>query len=281
MSLERFYKYGPPISAYQRHLYEQALENEKRWQEGWMTSDIEETDLDHTKGLFEIHGEMEYKAPNLFREVDFPETEHMFYVHDGGELGGLDLPHSAPDYDRRRPKIKRRERATFRMITRDYIDDPEVRKYARDIYRRYEEKDPSDKVAQYVQLIDKVQATRFGAVNVFPARKLRTKAERLQQLNHVYALLAQPAEKLFALVSSSSQEELYTFLDGELELFIANGYRRSEVDPYRKKMAQLLRSGLEFNPNGVVDTDISKEVFGTSETGVAQELPVPRLETAS
>lgn len=245
MSLERFYRYEPPIPADLRHLYEQALENEKRWQEGWMSSDAEETDFDHVKRLFEIHGEVEHKAPSLFREVDFAETEHMFYVHDGGELGGLDLPHSVPDYDSRRPKVKRRERATFRMITRDYIDDPEVRKYARDIYRRYEMKDPSDKVAQYVQLIDKVQATRFGAVNVFPARKLRTKAERLQQLNHIFGLLVVPGSNLFSLIGEDAKRELSSFLDRELFRLIENGYRTDEVDPYRRQMQEALSSQSE------------------------------------
>ncbi len=238
---ERFSSYTPPISPDLRRKYEMALDGELRWQGGWQSSDKEESDLDHVKAIFDIHDEISFRYPALFSEVDSEEAPHMIYLHDGGEIGGLDLSHSVLNYDEIRKKTKKRERATFRLLTRMHIDDIELREYARQIYKRFEKKSPDDKTANYVQLIDKVQATRFGAVFVFPGRKLRTHDARNQQINHAFGLFVGPAKRLLPLLGREAQGELMEFMDQELSRFRSSGYRAPEVDFYRKLMGDVLQ----------------------------------------
>lgn len=237
---ERFRKYAPPISPDLRNQYESALANEFRWKNGFLFSDREESDLDHVDAMLRIHDEVSYKYPLIFSEVDGEDVSHMIYIHDAGEILAHDLSHSVPNYDAIRTQWKRRERAAFRLLTRDHIDDIELRAYVRGLYKRYEEKNPDDKQAHYVQFIDKLQALRFGAVNVFPARKLRMQAERLSQVNHIYGLIIKPSQSLFPLLSEGAQDELLKFTDIELLTLRENGYRASEVDPYRNLVNQEL-----------------------------------------
>jgi hypothetical protein len=237
---ERFLNYIPPISSELRAQYEGSMAQEKRWQNGMQFSDVEETLLDHVTDLFEIHNSVGINFPNLFGVVDKPETEHMFYIHDGGELGGLDLAHSVPNYIEVRKQVKRRERATFRYITREHIDDIELKAYVRGIYKRYDNPDPNDVIAQYVHLIDKIQAIEFGTRNVFPARKLRKKDERRQQINHDYGLVIGFAQNLMNSIDRDAGEELVELVDNTILMFRKNGYREGEVQIYRNQLRQEL-----------------------------------------
>lgn len=239
---ERFRNYSPPISPDLRNQYESALANEFRWKNGLQFSDSEESDLDHVDSMFRIHDEVSYRYPLIFSEVEGEDIFHMIYIHDAGEILAHDLSHSVPNYDAIRTPWKRRERAAFRLLTRDHINDIELRAYLRSLYKRYEERRPDDKQAHYVQLIDKLQATRFGAENVFSARKLTTQAGRLSQVNHIYGLIIKPAQGLFPLLSEGAQDELLKFMDVELLTLRSNGYRASEVDPYRNLVNQELVS---------------------------------------
>lgn len=239
---ERFFSYSPPIPHELKKMHEEALNNELRWQGGMLFSDRDETDFDHVESMFDKHDRVSYKFPTLFSEVDRDVTLHMIYTHDTGEILAHDLAHSVPNYDILRPKVKRRERAAFRLMTRDYIGDIELRAYARDIYSRYEKNSPDDKISQYVHLIDKVQAVDFGAEFVFPARKITKKHDRLSQVNHIYAQLLPPATNLFSLISPSAQDELGEFMDEELLVLRKNGYRTDEVDPYRKRFQDVFAS---------------------------------------
>lgn len=243
---ERFYKYSPPIPKELKRDYEVALDSELRWLGGVQFSDREESDLAHVASMFGIHDENSYRYPSLFAEVDSEETHHMIYLHDAGEILAHDMSHTVPNYDALRQKRQRRESAAFRLLTKKYIHDIELRAYARKLFTRYETKSPDDKLAQYVQLLDKAQATRFGAVFVFPARKLRTQSERQQQANHIFELYIVPATHLSPLVSGGAQEELMEFMDNELLSLRKNGYHASEVDPYRKLMRETLISQREI-----------------------------------
>jgi hypothetical protein len=236
---ERFYLYNPPIPRELKKMHEEALNNELRWQGGFLFSDREESDLNHIESMFDMHDEVSHKYPALFSEVDNDQTSHMIYIHDTGEILAHDLAHSVPNYDILRPKVKHRERAAFRFLTGQYVDDIELRAYIREIYARYERKSPTDKIAQYVQLLDKAQATKFGAEFVFPARKLTKKHERIQQANHIFGLYVEPAAKLFPLISSEAQDELGEFMDNQMLILRRNGYRADEVDPYRKKLQDI------------------------------------------
>lgn len=243
---ERFYQYNPPISKELKRDYETALDSELRWLGGVQFSDCPESDLAHVNSMFGIHDENSYKYPSLFSEVDSEETHHMIYLHDAGEILAHDMSHTVPNYDALRIKRQKREAAAFRLLTKNYIHDIELRTYARKLFTRYETKNPDDKISQYVQILDKVQATRFGAVFVFPARKLRTQSERQQQANHIFELHIGPATHLASLISEDAQEELMEFMDNELLTLRENGYRASEVDPYRKLMRETLVSQREI-----------------------------------
>lgn len=236
--------YNPPISHDLRSMYESAIAKEKRWQGGMQFSDVEETLLDHVGALFKMHANVGLKYSSLHSEVDSPETLHLFYVHDGGELGGLDLAHSVPNYDDLRERIKRRERATVRYITEKYIGDIELRAYVRGLHKRYEKPDPDDRVAQYAHVLDKFQAIDFGAKNVFPARKLTRKHERLQQLNHVYMITKHYAQNLMRNLGPEAQTDLLQFMDETLLIFRTNGYREEEVDIYRRYAQEDLLSAI-------------------------------------
>lgn len=232
---ERLLSYNPPISTELRDAHEQALSAELRWQRGMQFSDVEETVLDHVSSLLSLHDENEIIRPALFEEVDAPETKPMIYIHDTGELGGFDLSHSVPNYEAERARVKRQEAVNFRFITKKYISDIELKAYVRSLYGRYEHPLPDDAVAQYVHLIDKIQATKFGAVNVFPARKLTRQAERLQQVNHVYGITIGFAQNLARLVSPDAAEDVRDLVDKSLVCLIENGYRVDEVNPYREQ----------------------------------------------
>ena len=139
-----------------------------------------------------------------------------------------------PNYIEVRKQVKRRERATFRYITREHIDDVELKAYVRGIYKRYDNPDPNDVIAQYVHLIDKIQAIEFGTKNVFPARKLRRKDERLQQVNHIYGITIGFAQNLARSVGPAAQEDVRDLVDKSLFTLSQNGYKGKEVNPYRE-----------------------------------------------
>ena len=108
-------------------------------------------------------------------EVNFTTVSHMIYIHDAGEMAG-DLTHSHPNYDEVRPRVKRREVAAFRLLSRSLEDEP-TKTAVRDLYRRVHAKSPEDKEAQLTDYIDKVQAVRFGLINVFPPSTMKIQRE--------------------------------------------------------------------------------------------------------
>lgn len=239
---ERFRNYNPPISRELRQKHEQALANEFRWLNGMQASEKPESDLEHIDDMFEKNHTVSTKYPNLHSQVSSDDLPHMIYIHDTGELIAHDLSHSVPDYELLKPKIKRQEAAAFRYLTREYISDIELRAYARLLHKRFELANPNDKTALWAKILDWAQATDFGSKYVFPARKLRTRAERQQEVNHIYGLQTAHSTNLIRLIDGNAQDELIEFLDEHFMMLRENGYRQDEVDPYRKQSRDVLNS---------------------------------------
>ncbi len=165
-------------------------------------------------------------------EVNFTTVSHMIYIHDAGEILAGDLTHSHPNYDEVRPRVKRREVAAFRLLSRSLEDEP-TKTAVRDLYRRVHAKSPEDKEAQLTDYIDKVQAVRFGLINVFPPSTMKNPERRRIQLNHTMTTLFKPANGLVnSLDSSYSRAEAIGLIKEELRNFLVQGYKKHEIQPY-------------------------------------------------
>lgn len=236
---EHFRNYTPPIADKLKMQYEEALASEQRWENGLLITLRPENDLEHVAEGFGIFGRMQYTHPNLAGSVMKQEVLDMWYLHDGGEILAHDLTHSHPEYDLLRPKIKRKERAAIRLLTRGYIEDPVLRDYIRGLYARYENPAPTDREAHMAHLIDKIQAQRFGLEFVFNGRKM-SKAQRMQQLNHNFELIIPPVRALMAAIEPPAQEELRDFIGDEMKQFVKHGYWKNEVGYYIQQAEELL-----------------------------------------
>lgn len=237
---ERFSLYSPPIPQELKAKYEGALHGELRWLNGELVAKRQESDLQHVQGMFEIHGELETQYPHLVSEIDSDTAEHMMYIHDAGEILAHDLAHTVPNYDAIHDRWKRRERAAFRFLTGSHISDIELRAHARKLYQRYDAKDPMDKESHYVQMIDKIQALRFGTKYVFSGRQVRRRAAQQVRLNYAINLCMAPVLRLHPIVSSNAQAELANFFDGEISRFNQAKYNPEDVSFYRNQFQALL-----------------------------------------
>jgi len=211
-----------------------------RWENGIFPSDIPESDLEHVDGMLEVREEIANRFIHIPNEVNFTTVSHMIYIHDAGEILAGDLSHSHPNYDALKPKMKRREIAAFRLMSRD-IDDESIKILARELYKRIHDKSQVDKEAQLADFIDKAQAVRFGLANVFPGRNLRNSQRRTVQLNHAINALLKPGISLVrALNSPYSKTEVLGLIEEELRAFIPHGYREHEIQPYIEQLKTAL-----------------------------------------
>ena len=104
--------------------YEEGLSQIMRWENGIFPSDIPESDLEHVDGMLEVREEIANRFIHIPNEVNFTTVGHMIYIHDGGEILTRDLSHSHPEYDILKLRLKRREIAAFRLMSRDIEDEP-------------------------------------------------------------------------------------------------------------------------------------------------------------
>lgn len=234
---ERLPFYNPPIPDNLRIKYEKFLAGIIRWENGTLSSSREENDLEHTKDMLIILEDMEHDCPNIVGEVDFTIVYPMTYIHDAGEIYAGDLAHTHPDYDNLKPQVKRRERAGFRLLTRA-IRNERTKRLARELYERVEQKSPTDKEAQLVDLVDKAQAVRFGVNYVYPGDRIVDIRQRTVHLNRTANVLLKPAEALiYALESPYSKKEAVAFTRGELEHFTSYGYSAEEMQAYFSRVS--------------------------------------------
>ena len=232
--------YRPPIPDRIRAQYEEGLSATLRWESGLLPSERKESDLEHTREMLIILEDIEQRCTILSSEINLTTVAHMIYVHDGGEILAGDLAHSHPDYLDLKPKVKKRELAAFRHLTRA-IDDEAIRFLARSLFKRAQTKAPDDKEAQLTDFIDKTQAVRFGLANVFPGRNLRNSQRRTVQLNHAINALLKPGISLVrALNSPYSKTEVLGLIEEELRAFIPHGYREHEIQPYIEQLKTAL-----------------------------------------
>lgn len=242
---ERIPTYRPPIPNSLRQRYENGLSGVQRWQRQPLPTLEPENDLQHVKRGEVIIDDMQERLPAVRKEVDFEIVRHMFYIHDAGEIIVGDLARQDFDWDKLKPRHKRREKAAFRLMTRE-IQDIELQAYARQLYKRAEDKNSNDKEAQLTDVIDKVQAVRFGLVNVFhgnligKAKDLRTQDGRKQQLNTSITILLTPLFSFYnTLEIPQARKEFKQFAIEEVDRFIAHGYTKREVEPYLELLYHL------------------------------------------
>lgn len=237
---ERLPSYNPPIPNKLRIKYEKYLAGIIRWENGTLSSTREENDLEHTRGMLVILEDIEHDCPNIAGEVDFTLVYPMAYIHDAGEIYAGDLAHTHPDYDNLKPQVKRRERAGFRLLSRS-LRDKETKHFARELYKRVEEKSTTDKEAQLVDFVDKTQAVRFGVNYVYPGHKIVNVQDRVDHLNRTANVLLKPAEALIhALESPQAKKEALDLIKREIERFTMNGYSHKEMQPYIERVSSLL-----------------------------------------
>jgi 5'-deoxynucleotidase YfbR-like HD superfamily hydrolase len=244
ISSERSGNYRPPISQDLRKKYESLLSQTMRWENGLLDSNTPESDLEHVAGMLEVLEEMKQRFVHIPNEVNFTTVAHMIYLHDAGEILAGDLNHSHPEYHDLKPKVKKRERAAFRLLSRS-IEDKPTRDLARQLYERINRKDSDDKEAHLADFIDKDQAVRFGLNNIFPAEALENENKRSIQLNYTIALLLNPGEAFVrSLTSDHSKNEAIKFIKEEIENFKHKGYKELEVNPYIQRIFLLSPTGV-------------------------------------
>ncbi len=236
---ERKHTYRPPIPEELKQEYEGQLSQVQRWKDGSISSDREESDLQHVNGMLLILEEMQERFPHMFNEINATTVAHMIYIHDAGEILAGDLSHLNPNYDSLRGPVKRRERLSFRLAIAKRIKNQPLRELTMNLYSRYVEKGKNDKEVQLTDLIDKIQASRFGLSHVFNGDDL-TPAKRRTQLAHSFSVIVKPTEALIqALQSPYAKEEIRQFAKWELENFHTFGYRPAEIKPYFNKLSTL------------------------------------------
>ncbi len=229
---ERFPTYKPPIPDDLRIMYEKSLAGIIRWESGMLSSSREENDLEHTIGMLIILEDIEHDCPNITGEVDFAVVYPMAYMHDAGEIYAGDLAYTHPDYNNLKPQVKRRERAGFRLLTRS-LRDEKTKCLAKELYKRVEQKSPTDKEAQLVDFVDKAQAVGFGIDYVYPGHKIVNAQDRTDHLNRTANVLLKPGEALArALESPCAKKEALGLIRKEFERFTAKGYSTEEMQTY-------------------------------------------------
>ncbi len=233
---ERFPAYNPPIPDNLRIEYEKQLGKIIRWKGGILPSSREENDLEHTREMLIILENIEDNCTNIASEVDFTAVYPMAYIHDAGEIYAGDLALTHPNHHSLKPQVKRRERAGFRLLTKS-LEDEYTRNLARELYRKLEQKAPTDKESQLVDFVDKVQAVRFGIDHVYPGNRMVNAQDRVAHLDLTANVLLKPAEGLFrALKYPHSKKEALGLIQKELERFTTKGYSIKEMQPHLNKV---------------------------------------------
>lgn len=251
---ENFYGYEPPIEMKTRKSYEQLMRGVYRWK-GLSPSSREENNMDHEGEMFGIDGgEVSWKCPILYSLLDHPIKGHMFYFHDGGEIITGDIPNDGIVFDQLPVKfqqrykdmppqevksvLKEKEHAVFEKLLHRYVD-PAKKEEVVESYRRYCAKDPQDLEANYVDLIDKIQAIRFGAANVFPGKGMK-EFEQQQRFNHVFELIRKASYNLVHILPVDAADEVRRFVLDEIDRLGRTGYKKSITEEYKKKAVELM-----------------------------------------
>jgi hypothetical protein len=200
-----------------------------RWiidDEGLTISRVTESLLGHYRSMHAIENEVRQRFPVFSNKIDMLASAETIEVHDDGEMivGDLALSREIPDEDRVR--WKHRERAAFRLMTRDYLgDEPQLKQQVRTAYQRYQVLDPEKledyKIGLFAHLVDKVQAARFGMVNVFKQGTEKPEENGIRSLENILKFTFPLLE---VLPDKAARTELVTFVTEEIERFGAHGF---------------------------------------------------------
>ena len=230
-----------------------------RWivdDEGHTISRVPESLLDHTTGMQRIRRYAMRRFPVFTGNIDMIASGETMEVHDDGEMIVGDLALSRKDVT---PQIiarwKHREKAAFRLMTRDYLkDDPQLKQQARDAYQKYQVLDPNKpedyKVGLFAHLIDKVQASRFGMVNVFEHDSDEVNDCGMRSLKNILKFTYPLLE---VLQDETAKAELVTFVTEEIKKFKKHGF--SEITEYGlQALHAYLETGQRINDAETLDS---------------------------
>lgn len=185
-------EYLEKISRKDRRQLNDGLRGAKRWRnlgQEKTRADFMENDLDHVKLLLSWCREIGEKYPNLREEVTDGKEENwdnlliMLIVHDIGEIATGDICRSHPDFHSRLGKVHKRKEAfaAWKMLGR--LNDSELSARLRNLYRRFDKRDSSDKLVNLGHFLDKAQSTATLAREIIPfnAAEQNYTAERLYE----------------------------------------------------------------------------------------------------
>lgn len=229
--------FEPPIPDPVRIAYETGLHRIMRWEGIILKPDMPESDLEHVGEMFAMHDQNQLDRPEILYGMNDGDIRSMIYLHDAGEIVVGDLARDREYYSEVVTLWKRKESLGFHMLLR-HIPDKDVRDYARNIYRRYHEKALIDRETHYVDLLDKLQALRFGRSHVFPGKRLKSVASQQQQFSNVFSLIMPPAMRLAVVSTPLVQEAVQSYIREELSQSGATGYRDEIVNFYQNEVTQ-------------------------------------------
>lgn len=217
-------KYIPPQIPQQLvEDYEKALAEKQRWINAATPSAKPETDLEHVEATLEIIDEVEVSYRTLASVLDFNLIRGMDVVHEVGEIVMGDLARSNPEYDRIKPRHKRKEKVAARGLLRKYIEDPDIQQKAIALYDQYASRKPDDPNALFFNLIDKIQAVRFGLDHVFNNTDF-PRESRLRHAAFSIGLIFQFANPLLDILRGEAKGDLVKFLQVEFGRYIQGGF---------------------------------------------------------
>ena len=200
-----------------------------RWivdDEGHTISRVRESLLDHTIGMQKIRRYAMRRFPVFTGNINMIASSETIEVHDDGEMIVGDLALSRKISDKDKARWKHRERAAFRLMTRDYLkDDAQLKQQARDAYQRYQVLDlnePEDyKVGLFAHLVDKVQAARFGIINVFEHDSDEIDENGMSSLKNILKFTYPLLE---VLPDETAKVELISFVTEEIKRYRKHGF---------------------------------------------------------
>lgn len=212
--------YTPPIPGELNQKYRTALSEVPRWQGGPLLSILPESNLEHVDESLVIAQEIQSSYPHLAIEIDFETVTHMIYLHDAGEIITGDLCLSRPDYTTIKDSHKRKEKAALRYLV-STIDNPDTKELVERLARRYHRNQQDDRESLMSRLIDKVQALRFGLINVYPTPKTNEEKVHVSRAIRLIESIRQP---LRSTLSNAAQFELDEVVEIEWQRIKKQGY---------------------------------------------------------
>lgn len=211
---------------------EKSMSDIPRWKGGLVKSRKEESNLEHVNSLHDLVKEVREGYPAFDKYFDWIAIENMIDVHDIGEMISTDLVRSRPDYLEVKARHKRKERLGFIILSK-HIEDNSLRQDVLNTYRKYLDLDPNDANALFTHLLDKIQAIRFGLVNVYNDKILPMDLS-LEQAGMSVDLILEFAKPLLEITQGEVRNQVSIFVQVELEKYRHHGFPQLADDARRR-----------------------------------------------